>query len=91
MKIVDQYPEKGIFLLADSTAYAVPACFVGNSMASFDVGTVVTAKYVGAKVKQSRVKFLVLIDAVVQPSSGFQALSKPVCLLMRRPRQVLRT
>ena len=88
--ITDHYREKGIFLVADDSAYGVPVCFLGSSVESFRCGDVVSATYVGAKLRKgrTRVEYIVLDGAAADPGASICALAKPVCLLMRRSGQV---
>ena len=88
--ITDHYQEKGIFLVADDSAYGVPVCFLGSSVESFRCGDVVSATYVGAKLRKgrTRVEYIVLDGAAADPGASICALAKPVCLLMRRSGQV---
>ena len=89
VKIVDHYREKGIFLVSDPYANGVPVCFLQNRAENLERGVVVAATYRGAKLKKgSRLDYLVLEGAVVDPPASFSALAKPVCLLMQRSEQV---
>ncbi len=86
--IVDSYPEKGVFLVADHFGYGLPVCFIGTSKVSVKIGMVVSADYVGAKLKGSKVEFLVLENAIESSESSLCPLSKPVVLVLRRELQV---
>jgi hypothetical protein len=88
VKIVDCYHDKELFLVADETAYALPVCFIGTADVSFEIGMVVSAAYVGAKLKGNKVDFLVLEGAVECSQSSLCALTKPVVLLTRQEPRV---
>ena len=91
VKIVEHYPEKDVFLVADNTVYGLRVQFSDTEAKdSFKVGEVITAIFVEARFKSSsenEVEFLVLKNAHVVNSS-LCALSRPVVLLVRRETQV---
>ncbi len=91
VKIVEHYPEKDVFLVADNTVYGLRVQFSDTEAKdSFKVGEVITAIFVEARYKSSsenEVEFLVLKNAHVV-SSSLCALSRPVVVLVRRETQV---
>ncbi len=73
VKIVNCYHEKQLFFVADDTAYGLPVCFVGKAQAVFDIGAVVSAACVGAKLKLDKVEYLILENSQTRPKSSFCA------------------
>jgi hypothetical protein len=88
--ITDHYREQCIFLVADDSAYGVPVCFLGDNVDKFTSGNIISATIVGAKIdyRRWRVEYVILDGAVREPCAQICALSKPVCLVMRRSSQV---